>query len=357
MVSGPLWSWLSAKEGPGRQFDFGDYDLVFLFRPEARTNRLIYPLAEGSLDDTSSSGTRLYNGPDLNEVFQEWVQQEFSGEIQVVTGDLSGAVANSERAIAVTWISGTPPQAAWFSYFWRILRSAWKMRRRGLRVISVLPDSYIAEAALTASAISSLTGGWTFFLQSTAREASDYGYPYPVAPVFWTWPQARVEKYLPIQPWIERRNTCLVPSGSEPTSRREREMLSLETALKHSGVETIRTDGSLTKSEYQGLMRNSKFCATTNWVQEGFISNWRPYARKMPPTTTTGRVWEAFAAGCVLITNPTEVITEMGFKVDEHYLDLDIVISGRNRISDLSAEQLADIALRGHQLFLKQALR
>ena len=115
----------------------------------------------------------------------------------------------------------------------------------------------------------------------------------------------------------------------------------------------IDTNHGQTEGDYIHSIRETKFIFTTCWMQDGYYIGPKYYKDRIPSTTVTGRVWEAFAVGAVLITNNNSTLNEFGFFPGKHFIDF----SQSNNLSDLeyliANEQLcAQIAARGQNSFL-----
>ena len=97
------------------------------------------------------------------------------------------------------------------------------------------------------------------------------------------------------------------------------------------------TSGSSSWRDYIRSLGRAKVVVTTNYLQSFFIKGPSIYRERLVKTTTTGRVWDAFGAGCALICNRTEVLENLGFVPGIHYLDLDELLNSpdtRLRLQD-----------------------
>jgi hypothetical protein len=73
------------------------------------------------------------------------------------------------------------------------------------------------------------------------------------------------------------------------------------------------------------------------------------------PTTTTGRVWEAFLTGTVLVANETKVLRKLGFVPGIHYISLEQLNDSNKTVTDWLDEDLEAIAQMGQKQFRKLA--
>jgi hypothetical protein len=100
--------------------------------------------------------------------------------------------------------------------------------------------------------------------------------------------------------------------------------------MRNNSYDLLLSNGNFERQDYINLLGTVKFYASTNFVQEVFHIGSKRYRKKMSDTTTTGRTWNAFAAGMVLITNETDNLKELGFVPNVHYLDLIKIIDSQN---------------------------
>jgi hypothetical protein len=198
-----------------------------------------------------------------------------------------------------------------------------------------------------------ITGGVTIFLQSSTKEAAKFGYPFPVSPIFWTFPKARYsfhQNFNSKTPWETRKNQLILPSGGVDSHKRIEIGNLLEAKVMPQHYSYVKA-GGLPYHNYLELLSQSKLYFTTNLVQPQFLIGPRIYKSRIHEYTVTGQVWEAFASGCVVITNKCEALEEYGFIAFTHYLDLDELISEQNKLP--TDNQLMEIAKTGNLLFEK----
>jgi hypothetical protein len=136
-----------------------------------------------------------------------------------------------------------------------------------------------------------------------------------------------VESNISKRSWEEKGNICLLASGQSATSVRIQNINKLAEKMRSVNVEVKYSNGVLSEGQYIEQIALTKFYATTNLVQDTFLFGPGYYRKRMSQTTITGRTWDAFAGGVVLITNNCEVLAELGFIPGVHFLDLDKIIS------------------------------
>jgi hypothetical protein len=263
---------------------------------------------------------------------------------------------SSKNTAIVTWVSCNPKGLSFWIYLIRIFLFALKLERKNIPVIAFLPDTYFPDAALVSTILTSLTGGLNVFLQSSSSEASLFGYPLVRSPVFWTFPESRYRPMLDNEKISNKENQILLAGGSSGGLKRLPMMENLANLFVNLDIQPLYTNGSLTWEEYLCVLKKSKFLATTNYTQDGFYIGPKKFHSLISPTTTTGRTWDAFAAKCLLITNQTSVLDEIGFIPGEDYIDIE-TCSNTLLDTKFNDETIRMIAENGHKKFLNALSR
>ena len=256
----------------------------------------------------------------LGKIFLEKIT---GAAVNKISLDEIDSLKNDGETVVATWLAGTDIKLNWYIYYLRIIKLAIKLRQKRIPVIVFVCDTYYPDASAIAVTLTSITGGVSIFLQNSKKEIRNFGYTAFVWPAFWV-PQI-LEIYNSTSsriPWQKRKNVCMLASGLSSTPLRTDLMNRLGIYMQQRNYELLPSMGNFEKQEYIDLLGTVKFYATTNFVQEVFHIGGKRYRSKMSETTTTGRTWNAFAAGMVLIANKTDNLSELGFFPNVHYLDL-----------------------------------
>ena len=265
---------------------------------------------------------------DLGKLFLE---KTTGASVEIIRSDEIFSLKNDGETVVATWIAGTHVGLSWYQYYLKILIVSIKLRRRKIPVIVFLCDTYYPDAATVAVTLTSLTGGVSIFLQNSRREIRNFGYSSFIWPAFWVPIVSNILDAPNSQiPWKERKNICMLASGLSATPRRIDLMNKLGNYMRNNSYDLLLSNGNFERQDYINLLGTVKFYASTNFVQEVFHIGSKRYRKKMSDTTTTGRTWNAFAAGMVLITNETDNLKELGFVPNVHYLDLIKIIDSQN---------------------------
>ena len=190
-------------------------------------------------------------------------------------------------------------------------------------------------------------------LQDSVSSHRKFGTVRPTGPHFWTWPRSHVNAWRSNKPWKKREQLALVPSRGGGTYRREVEPRAVA-KLHAAGYEIVMTGKSLDWDSYIDLNKRSKIVVTTCQLQSEYLKGPRSYRAMLPVHMITGRVWEAFASGNLLVTDATDELAEHGFAAGEHYWPLPIGGPAEWDVWRLPSEFRADqIATNGHLRFLE----
>ena len=265
---------------------------------------------------------------DLGKLFLE---ETTGASVEIISCDEVFSLKNDGETVIATWIAGTHVGLSWYLYYLKIIILSIDLRRRKIPVMVFLCDTYYPDAATVAVTLTSLTGGVSIFLQNSRREIRNFGYSSFIWPAFWVPIVSNILDAPNSQiPWKERKNICMLASGLSATPRRIDLMNNLGNYMRNNSYDLLLSNGNFERQDYINLLGTVKFYASTNFVQEVFHIGSKRYRNKMSDTTTTGRTWNAFAAGMVLITNETDNLKELGFVPNVHYLDLINILDSQN---------------------------
>lgn len=291
--------------------------------------------------------------PDLHSLAITWFQDSLNCRVkEVALHELVGSKDFEHKTTLLGLIvQPTPARFSRLPYFLRLRSYAIRMRKLGVRVICILPDTFYPETMLVSRIFLKRLQGKSVFLQSTSKEAKQFGYLDPVDKVFWTWPRSRLDRFLPNVSWENRDNVIVLPSD---TGDQRRQKLRSEILSQFQPTQGWRTlvDGRRSLQEYIKILKTSKICLTTNWVQSQFRSGPSVYAKRVAETHTTGRVWEAFAAGIALVTQRTSVLDSLGFEPNVHYFNLENADDFFSHVLNLPEIDLKEVANNGHARFV-----
>jgi len=187
-------------------------------------------------------------------------------------------------------------------------------------------------------------------LGNTKREAEACGFIHVSRPIVFLWTLKRLSE----QQTISNRQRPIFSSLSFRGSSHRIELMSIikQEVLQIGG--NVYESGKVVRyDDHFSIISRCFLYVSTNETQ-GFF--WRGPIRKfVSKENTTGRNWEAFAAGCLLLTNETEALRGFGFRKGEHYLTLPAPESLRSLIRKIyqNPRQYEGIARNGHQRFVQ----
>lgn len=326
-----------------------DYPIVKFIRPDPSTNKILYP---GSL-----SSPKFSTIPDLADLSIDWLENEAGYTVEEITPSQLVKLNEGDLDLVVTYISPSPQSLSSFSYFYKVSRFARKLASKRVPVVCLMPDTFYPDAALLCNLLVSKTQGASIFLQSTHHEASLFGYKSVIDKVFWPWPSSRVSKFEPLPDWLSRKD-LIVLAGKTGDLRRQEFMRRTAEAFSSGGPLKPTFDGEgVSAEEYRQLLKAAKLCITTNWVQDQFVTRGHAYRKRVSTFHTTGRVWEAFAAGVALATHRTNVLDGLGFVPGVHYFEIDPEDRDGSNLLGISDSELKNVANQGHLKFLQATSR
>ncbi len=258
-------------------------------------------------------------GQDLTDLSLRWLKETLRFEEVRSTASLE-LVTQTEA-----------PDTTLVTYDWllenynRPLRNAYSLFRQLKRLKSpvfvILPDGFELRVTAFGSLITALAGGSQILLQDSEADHRKFGTLRPTGPHFWTWPPSHLDSWKSGKSWSERQKLALI-AGTGGGPYRNWVMRQIEPKLLLAGYKTSRTQFSLSWDSYIKLNQDSQIVVTTCKMQPDYFRGPRYYRKLIPQLTVTGRVWEAFASGNVLVTNQNPILEDLGFRAGQHYVPL-----------------------------------
>lgn len=293
-------------------------------------------------------GSGRIPGEDLSRVARLWASETLLfKEVRAVT--VLEAADRKPDAILLTHDWQLESLEAGFRSAWEVIRFARKYR---CPVFAMLPDGFRLDLTRRTSLILSLTGGSSILLQDNEREASKFGMIFPSSTHFWNWPPSRVSTWRSPTHWQDRDNIAVIPrSGGGDYRSLVADFM--ESQLRGAGFEIASSNHKLDWLSYIELQQSARVSVTTCVMQPWYFKGPRWYRNRIPQFTITGRVWEAFAAGNLLITEDNSLLRGLGFLPGVHFLalpSLEEITEGKKfRIPDNSV--LSQVASTGFEHF------
>ncbi len=286
----------------------------------------------------------------LSRLFERWLVERAATVVRMPTTQVSSSQLEPYDVIAVTyeWFVFQTSQHGQGGYVRNVLKLRRAIHRSGKAPLLVAPDTYLWSLNLGYGLISSVGNGHVFVLQNTAEEAQKLGIPDAVDGIFWTWPDQRLERWHPPLDWTLKDSGAIVP-GTGESRRLQIAKLAREIFEEHGW--TVHSSGGLKWDEYISQVKRAKILLTTSYVPIGALSS--ALERWRPDGNTTGRVWDGFAASCLVVTNATSGLINLGFLPGLHFWELDEFLSQPDSLLGLPDEKMREIALRGRAQFLK----
>ena len=315
---------------------------IYFIKPENYTNKIYFT-------ERGLYPKKAYQGFDVDLRLLKFISENL--RLNPVICKITD-IFNDEippNSIIITRIGPNPKSLKSIMYLIKIIFISIKLAKKNIPVITYLPDTWFPDAAIVASCLNSITGGFSVLVQSSIEEASKYGYPSVAKPVLWTFPPSSLKSNLK-PAWPKGVGIALLsisPSGG--IARKHYAQLMFE-VLSIKGFQIIKADGSLSDADYSNALVNSKVVVTTNTTQDGFYFGSKKYRSLISPFTTTNMSWEAFSTRSLLITNPTMALKELGFIAGVHYLDIDFLIDNYLSIFPSDSE-MENIATNGFNQF------
>lgn len=219
---------------------------------------------------------------------------------------------------------------------------------RSRPLLLLLDLNYPQFTAAQRVLLSGCPGGVMLAQANTPSEACDSGLHKVRGPLLFTWNlellgQFEVAGNL-------KRSPLAVLAGTGGDSTREKRMQALGQYLDVLGYRVVFTRGQYSRDEYIRLVGSSAIVATSAGI--GRDSRIR---QTIPESTTTQRVWEGFASGSLVVTEPTQVLDVLGFEAGDHYVSLEAVMKGEAKSILLDKSIVTNIGVAG-QAHFKNAL-
>lgn len=296
--------------------------------------------------------SRSVRGQDLVRVLEIWARERLSDDIRRETPESLLALPGVDRNGAVLMGSYDFLLDTLQQGFWGVLRAIRLARwvgRRGLQLHLVVPDTFWVRLNYLVEIIHLYAAGSKIVLQNSRQEAEKYGLHNVCSPLFWNFPLGVIEEWAIGRQWRERRNHFLVASWASHNTRKTILEPFVE-KLKSEAHEVRFSDHSLTWENYIREAADVRYVVTTCALQDSFKIGPRYYKNLLPDSAITGRVWEAFAAGALLICDGSNFLTQLGFIAGEHFLNLPVEADDRWLPSPDSCEKIAE---RGHLRFME----
>lgn len=282
-----------------------------------------------------------------------YLRRQFGAKVIGINSKEIKHIKSSETSVFLTYLVGVSYNPQFFYYLLKIIFLSLRIRLKRMPIMVILGDSYYPDAAIISQILTFRVGGCVLSGPNTIEEMVRYGYSNVVSPVIFVEVVFKILEASTSQiPFTERQDTCLIASGPSATSIRRFYMKELTKSLGKTKYRVSESDGSLSIENYIALLGNVKFYATTNKVQEMYWIGPRFYQNKISKNTLTGRSYNGFAAGLVVITNMCDALIKMGFIKNIHYLDLDEIINNPFYVFPKEAE-LVKIASNGRLQLIK----
>ena len=308
--------------GKARELPAGFTEVLFLL-PHPRTKEI------------TRSFTRvreLRDRPELDSLAEEWLEKHLGLQVNFISAqELRSWSSCPSNILLATVMTPTRRDIFWVIHFWRILSLMKTVRRLSLPALIFLPDTCDPEVALITDLLTKKQGGATVFLQSTEEEARKFGYRNP------------------------RANRMVLASSFTDSSRRSLMTSSYQQVQQRFPNWSAKYDGGLSRRAYSQLMSQSKICVTTNTLPPTFVLPFKFYREKLPAFHTTGRVWEAFAFGCLLVCQQTKNLEELGFLPGIHFVELGPPGDPLCNVKVLTDAEMEKIARNGQERFRSSA--
>lgn len=302
-------------------------------------------MTRGSINDVKSKvvivlASEIYmkngytgRGVDMVESLSFWASEQLGTNNIRVVSELSEDFNFSKDSVVLISNDWLAMERLWHKNFRKIRSLSSILRKNQISPFVFLSDSFDLETLIPASILVAVNDGKTVIQQNTYKECTSIGMINPIAPVIWTIPKGTlIRSRLPIS-WDERDEIVFYAQSGDNHRIQITKLIAHE--LKSLGWQISPTvSNQLSWPEYVQNLQKGKIVITTNLLQEQYYTSMPNYLRRrLPSTTITHRVWEAFILELLLITNPTNALLELGFVPGEHFLDLTKVIDKKNSIS------------------------
>jgi hypothetical protein len=296
-----------------------------------------------------NKGTRKLIGPNLTAGAVDWVNRKFCPVNFIIVDSLSkveDVVPETVLVLTYDWLISGPLNSG---FKIEIFKLAFIARARKIKIWVMLGDSFDQRHLIPSSFLVAICGGATILMGNTCVEAEKFGLIFPSSPQVWIHSDANLLEFRSGKPFHERQRLAVLAGSGE--SRRLNLMNLYSNFLESSGWKIISTNHSLAWSDYVALIKSSQMTITTCFLQQAHITGSTNNKNRLPLNTVTGRVWEGFASGSVVVTNINSVFEALGFVPGKHYLALKEFPSEIHELTFHTSRELEDIAKLGQSHF------
>ena len=282
-------------------------------------------------------------GQDLTNSSINWLSDLHPNSLIKVIDE--GKVKNNENAeiIFITY--------DWLLYFVRnnnlisaIIRStilSFRLKNSYKFIYIAIPDTYYLPINIVSQLLLLNNNGIMLLMQNLVEEANKYGLIKTSNKYIWTWPKKRQHEWNKLINWDNKKNQIIIASTGG-CNKRKHYASQLSKIFKSVGFDIIESNLKYNWNDYIHLINISKIIFTTCWLQDGFKVGPNYYRTNLSEYTITGRVWEGFYSGSLVITNNNPILNYYGFYPNTHFLDLEkLQMINLMNLSDVSMSTIA----------------
>ena len=299
--------------------------------------------------EEKSKDRRTLVGANLTDGVVDWINRKFRPINFTVVDSLDEVeVVIPETVLVITYdwlLSG--PLASGFRF--DIAKIAFSARVRNLKIWVILGDTFDQRHLIPASLLVAICGGATILASNTVEEGEKFGLIFPSGPHLWVYSDANLLEFRSAIPFQERQRLVVLAGSGE--IRRINLMNLYSNFLEHTNWIIKSTNHSLSWADYMSVIKNSQMTITTCWLQQSHVTGSTNNKNRLPLNIVTGRVWEGFASGSVLVTNTNSVFDAYGFEPGKHYLVLEESPSEIHKVFLHTSRELETIAKLGQDHF------
>jgi hypothetical protein len=290
-------------------------------------------------------------GIDLTFATENWLKQSLRLDSIKVVDTLDRLDLELEDTVLVVSYDWLTSSNLWRGGFREIRLLASQARRLKLPTWIMFGDTFDPEYLIPSTMLVALTGGATILQSNTKSEGDDFGLVFSSGPHIWTMPRSNLEAFSSQIPWRKRENIVLLATSGEVRRKLFSEVI--KSQLTEQKWKVQGTNHQLSWDEYVDLTKKSQISVTTCWLQQQYIVGSKRLKARIAKTTVTHRVWEGFAAGCVVVTNSNSVFDLLGFEAGVHFIELWTDEDLAEEINLPDEITLEKISTAGHELFSK----
>jgi len=267
---------------------------------------------------------------------KSWAESTLKIDYVEFSSDLN-AIESDVLIITGDWLKS---KNAHLKFFIPIFRAARKIKKCNVPVWFMQGDVYRLETIIPASILVANCGGAIVLQHATKSEASKFGIPFPFGPHIWTLNPGNQKMFRSHINWRNREQIIIMAASGD--NRRQELHNKFANQLESSGWKVLATNHQYTWEEYKLINKKSKINVNTSLLQEVVVERLRFLKNRASKYTVTHRVFEGFCSGSLVVTNSNPILLELGFHVNEHYLDLDqLILNGFQFPSDKILEKVA----------------